>query len=143
MNNEELNEEMLKDKDAEVLVNEADAIGIDSVRASYNDVFLADLEKETNYFYDRLEAISKYENKFFKESALNKLAERYIRALALLRVENEYEASNMIETYTDFLTRLGIDSYCIEQEVNDYVATHDIDYSKKENLYVSNAGKKR
>lgn len=62
---------------------------------------------------------------------LGKLAERYIKVLAFLRKENILDAFAIANTYYDCSALLGIDYYCVEQKIDDYIATYDIDYSNE------------
>lgn len=101
------------------------------------EVYFQNPAEEYNYFLTRMKAINKYSNEFFIESAKLDLANRYLRALALLREENSFDSEPLADVYYDILSRLGIDSYIIEQEVDNYIKTHDIDYSKKSNIVVS------
>lgn len=102
-----------------------------------NEMFFQDPRKELKYFNNRMETISKYSEDFFKQRALINLVDRYVRALASLT--DSYESKNLADVYIDCLMRLGMDDYCIEQEVEDYKATHS---NIEENIIVSKSRRK-
>lgn len=115
----------------------------DAVKKSLEgELYFQNPTDEYNYFLERMEAIAKYSNEFFRESAKEALISRYIKALAMLREENEFDSVTLSDVYYDILNQLGIDSYCVEKEIDNYIKIHDIDYSKKENIIVSNSSKR-
>lgn len=106
------------------------------------EIYFADPTAEYDYFMSRMDAISKYSNEFFRESSKAELSRRYLKALAMLREENSFDSEPLADVYYDILNRLGIDQYCIDGEVDNYIKTHDIDFSKKGDMIVSSRGKK-
>lgn len=70
------------------------------------------LSKEEEYFNKRMEAIKNYSADFFKKSALAKLADRYIALYY-----RSPEGSEIKDFAKDCLVSMGIDDYCLENEV--------------------------
>lgn len=100
------------------------------------EAFFSDPMTEYKYFKERIEAIDKYSNDFFQEQAYAGLTRRYIKAIACM--EDDYEYSGLVSVYRDCLEELGCDSYIMDQEVENYKATHDM---KKEKIVISETGK--
>ncbi|MBR2840739.1 MAG: hypothetical protein IKF01_02590 [Bacilli bacterium] len=117
----------------EILNNEE----IEVRRSLDGEIYFANPTAEYDYFMKRMDAISKYSNEFFREIAILKLANRYMKALAMLREENSFDSETLADVYYDILNRLGIEQYCIEGEIDNYIKTHDIDFTKKSNMVVS------
>ncbi len=104
------------------------------------EIFFMNPREELEYFEKRLAAIEKYDVDFFREEAKNRLIRRYIKALAILSLEDPMEVRAFRDLYVECLTRLGISDYCIEQEVANYITTHGIGSDK--DMFVSAAGRK-
>lgn len=121
----------------EILNNEENEVR----RSLDGEIYFADSTAEYDYFMKRMDAISKYSNELFREIAILKLANRYMKALAMLREENSFDSETLADVYYDILNHLGIDQYCIEGEVDNYIKTHEIDFSKREDMIVSSRRK--
>ena len=102
-----------------------------------NEMFFADPREEYGYFKDRMAVIENYSNDFFQERAISNLVTRYIRALSCL--DDNYDNTVIRDVYIDCLIQLGMDDYCIENEVGDYKLTHSGEKQKK---FVSKSSKK-
>ena len=106
------------------------------------EIFFMNPNEELQYFEKRLAAIEQYDNDFLVNMSKARLAQRYIRALAVLSLEDPMEVRAFRDLYVDCLTRLGVSDYCINQEVMDYISTHSLSTATKKDMFVSNSGRK-
>lgn len=100
------------------------------------EIFFEDPNVEYEYFRNRMDQIKKYNSEFIQQQAISSLISRYIKAIVSLT--DDLECAALKDVYLDCLNQLGIDSYIIDQEVDNYQKTHVVD---KQNIHVSKTGR--
>ena len=95
-----------------------------SKKADMTEIFLQNPNEKLQYFKNKIKAISKFSNQFFKHQAYNKLINRYLKKLAFLG--DEYESNSFKQLYIDLLIRLEVDDYTIDKEIENYRQIYNI-----------------